>query len=112
MSAVDKTELCQTCPAHEGQSTRVDTMWGAGKFGVWILPIILTALAVQGFYNNNRISNSRELTLTEKTESVQRYQEIELTLNTFGINLKNLMEHQGIEYIAPEEIKGKNSSMF
>ena len=105
MTPETKSKLCATCPAHEETSGKVNTMWGAGKLGSWILPVILTALAVQGFTNGQEISVCRENTQIAKTESVERYQEIEIVLNTVGINLKHLMEAQGLTYTQPEEVK-------
>ena len=116
-------KTCETCEFHEEQSGKVDTMWGAGKFSAWVLPLILVALAVLGFTNFLNLSACKEraqVSINEiRSDYVQRDQDIvdryladitrlekndndiERVLSNVSQNLRRLMEAQGVRYIEP-----------
>jgi hypothetical protein len=118
--------ICSTCPAHEDQSSKVDTMWGAGK-----VLLVVASLVFGGLFTlimDTRSDAKEHVKIKNiKIEAIERESlardraiearfisttailvrndsNTERAFSELSINLKRLMKAQGVDYLEPGSI--------
>lgn len=100
----DERQPCETCPYHELQSGRVDTMWGAGKILIAVLGIIIGIIFTGQLNNTGKIEmNTSRIASHERTMAEGMHQ-LEKVITIMSVNQKRQMEDAGIRYIDPAPI--------
>jgi hypothetical protein len=81
-------------------------MWGIGTVAAWVIPIILTALFALLMATRQSADAHIEHYINKDKELRMELKDIERTVNTLDINMRRMMEAQGMVYIEPTKIHG------